>query len=287
MSKCTILFLLVWINVTAFAQKPKAKFLSDSVQVGSPVKLAVTYLHDSRTDLSFPDSSYDFSPFSYVSTEFFETETEGNKSKDSVIYTLVTYKLDSVLSISPFLTKIKSGEKVFTDTAKVYLKSLIDSDSLAGLKVKKTIELFNIKKEFNVPLLLYYLFGVLFSGLIVFSLFRGWFIKRYRLFKFDRQHKKFLSDFKKQGLEPRNVENIKLALNRWKSQMEFLDRQPISTMSTSEIFELYNDERLEAALKMFDAAIFGGMIEDRLPFGYHILQDFEIRNYKKERSFIK
>ena len=66
--------------------------------------------------------------------------------------------------------------------------------------------------------------------------------------------------------------------------MEVLEREPISTMSTSELGKLYENKRLESALKMFDSAIFGGVISDEMPFAYRILQDFAVKRYRGVRK---
>lgn len=275
---------LVFLSVSVFAQTPKAKFSSDSVRVGNEIQLTMSYLHSSKSDIVFPDSTFDFSPFQFLSSAYFETHTLGGKSLDSVVYTLVTYNLDSVLSIQPFIKNLSTGQRIYADTAKVYLQSMIKEKDLHTASAKETLEVLQVSKDFNVTKLGYYVLGVLFIGLGIVFFFGDWILLKYRLWKFAQYHKRFVVDFKKKSTRPKDVKNIHSALSDWKAYMEWLENQPVSTMSTSEIAELYSDSRLESALKMFDSAIFGGVISDQLPFAYHILLDFSVKRYKAEKK---
>ncbi len=150
---------LLFLTFSAWAQKPKVYFFEDSVMVGKEIKMALSYRHSSKSDIIFPDSSYDFTPFQFVRYELFETRTEEGKSLDSVVYTLVTYALDSVLYIQPNIKNLASGEKVYADSASVILKSSISGN--AKKRVRETVPLFVVKKDVNLPKLTYYLLGFL------------------------------------------------------------------------------------------------------------------------------
>ncbi|MCD8539750.1 MAG: hypothetical protein LRY55_08260, partial [Leadbetterella sp.] len=118
---------------------------------------------------------------------------------------------------------------------------------------------------------------------LVIAFFGEWIRKKYRLWKFDRNHQRFLTDFRKMALLPRNIANNEKALKEWKAYLEELENEPVSTMSTSELGRLYENERLESALKMFDSAIFGGMISEQMPAAYRVLQDFAVKRYRQVR----
>jgi hypothetical protein len=276
-----LLSLGLLFSLIVSAQKPKAFFFADSIEIGSEIKLAMTYLHSGSSDIVFPDSSYDFSPFKYVSTEYFETQTVNGKNLDSVIYTLVTYEWEGDLAIAPFVKNLQSGKKIYADTATVYLKSLVTPWSKTP---KETIDIYTVKKEFNVPKFTYIFLSLVFLALFVFLVFGDWIKRRYYLWKFDQHYNNFIEGFKKKALSPKEINNIQNGLKEWKSYMEWLTNAPISTMSTSEIEELYGNERLESALKMFDTAIFGKVISDQIPFAFHILQDFALKKYRDERK---
>lgn len=271
-------------SLSAAGQKPKAIFFEDSVTVGKEIRMAMSYLHSGKSDIVFPDSSFDFSPFRYVSSELFETRTVEGKSLDSVIYTLVTYELDSVLAVQPFIKNLQTEEILYADSAQVHLKFSITEENIRTPRVKETVNVFRVPKEINFPKMSYYVLGFLVLTFLVSAFFGDWIRKKYHLWKFDRRHQHFIADFRKMAQSPRNITNNERALKEWKAYLEELEKEPVSTMSTSELGKLYENERLESALKMFDSAIFGGVISEQLPFAYRILQDFAVKRYRQSRK---
>ncbi|WP_367913800.1 hypothetical protein [Leadbetterella sp. DM7] len=278
-----ILLFCMW-SLSVAAQKPRAVFFEDSVTVGKETRMAMSYLHSSKSDIVFPDSSFDFSPFRYVSSELYETRTVEGKSLDSVIYTLVTYDLDSVLFVKPYIRNLRTGETIYADPAKVYLKFSITGENIREPRVKETVNVFRVRKEVNLPKITYYVLGFLALGFLVIAFFGDWLRKKYRLWKFDRTHQRFLSDFRKMAMSPKSLGNNERALKEWKIYLEELENEPVSTMSTSELGKLYENERLESALKMFDSAIFGGVISEDMPLAYRVLQDFSVKRYRQIRK---
>ncbi len=271
-------------TITATGQKPEAVFFEDSVTIGKEIRMAMSYLHSGKSDIVFPDSSFDFSPFRYVSSELFGTRTVKGKSLDSVIYTLVTYQLDSVLSVQPYIKNLQTGEMIYADSARVHLKFSITAENIRRPEVKETVNVFHVRKELNLPKITYYVLGFLVLGFLVSAFFGEWIRKKYYLWKFDRNHQRFLADFRKMALTPGSIGNIERALKEWKVYLEELENEPVSTMSTSELGKLYENERLESALKMFDSAIFGGVISEEMPLAYRILQDFSVKRYRQIRK---
>lgn len=280
MRKGTLIILSLW-SLTAWAQKPHAVFFDDSVTIGKEIRMAMSYLHSGKSDLVFPDSSFDFSPFRYVSSELFGTRTVEGKSLDSVIYTLVTYELDSALFVQPYIKNLQTGEMIYADSARVHLKFSITGNDIRQPEVKETVNVFHVRKELNLPKISYYVLGFLVVGFLISAFFGDWIRRKYRLWKFGRNHQRFLADFRKMALSPRSISNNERALKEWKIYLEELENEPVSTMSTSELGKLYENERLESALKMFDSAIFGGVISEQMPFAYRILQDFVVQRYRQ------
>ncbi|MCD8540057.1 MAG: hypothetical protein LRY55_10035 [Leadbetterella sp.] len=131
-------FLCSFWSITVAAQKPRAAFFEDSVIVGKEIRMAMSYLHSGKSDIVFPDSSFDFSPFRYVSSELFETSIKDGKSLDSVIYTLVTYDLDSVLFVQPYIKNLQTGETIPADSARVHLKFSITEEDVSRPAVRES-----------------------------------------------------------------------------------------------------------------------------------------------------
>ena len=284
MRKFLIILLLLSFNLAA--QQPVAKFLTDSVEVGSEVKLSLSYLHPNRSDLIFPDSSFDFSPFQFVSSELFEAKSVGNQSLDSVVYTLITYQIDQELKVQPYIIQLENQKKIYANTASIFFKSLVSTDKINLLDTETTVKTFPVKKEYNLFKLVYTLMGLIFISIFVLIFFRSYIERQYKRLRLYRDQRKFINAFRKMASQPGDIQNINNALNLWKRYLQKLTKAPLCSMSTLEIGVLYDDNRLESALRIFDQAIFGRSIDDKINLAFHSLRDFAIKRYRYEKQLI-
>lgn len=265
------------------AQKPTAKFLQDSVEVGSEVQLSLSYLHSKTSDLVFPDSSYHFSPFVFVSSQFYETKKVNNLNQDSVVYTLVTYQVQDSFLLSPYIFDLSKQESIYADTAKIYFKSQLDSKvDLSKINPKLTQKTYSIRKEYNIFKLFYILSGLLFFLFSGYAFFRDKIAHQIMMYKYYREHRYFINEFKKSSENPKDHDSIYKTLTLWKGYLEKLTDTPVTSMSTSEISQLYQNKSLESALKIFDQAIFGKVISEKINMAFHTLRDFAIKRYRYE-----
>lgn len=279
--------LFVFLYVFGFAQKPKAYFSKDSLYVGKPVFFSLTYLHNGKTDLLFPDSSYNYKPFEFLEVEFFPTKTQNGKSLDSVVYKLITFNVDSTYSLSLPVQLLRSKKTIFSDSASIKLHSLLHANDIRNHRIKKSTGYFRVPLDFNFPKFLYYLFLLLVSLAVFWALFGKFLIRNVRIWQFGQKHQKFSTAFKKLSKSPKNFANISSGLIIWKNYLEWLLKKPYSTMTTSEISKTLKNERLEDALKEFDLAIYGGVLSDQIPFAFNILFDFASDSFKKQRKIYK
>jgi hypothetical protein len=279
--------LFVFLYAFGSAQRPKAYFSNDSLFIGKPVFFSLTYLHKGKTDLLFPDSSYNYKPFEFLDIEFFPTKTQNGKSLDSVVYKLITYNVDSTYSLSLPIQVLRSKKTIFSDTASIKLHSLLDTTDIRNHIIKKSTGYFTVPLDFNFPKFLYYLVLLLISIAVFWALFGKFLIRNVRIWQFGQKHQKFSTAFKKLSKSPKNFANISSGLIIWKNYLEWLLKKPYSTMTTSEISKTLENERLEDALKEFDLAIYGGVLSDQIPFAFNILFDFASDSYKKQRKIYK
>lgn len=92
-------FILIYIllPITLFSQvQSKIAWLSDSIALGKPIPLSFMIRYPVGYSIIFPDSSKDFFPFELHSKKYFSTQIEGNYAKDSVIYYLSSFQIDSI-----------------------------------------------------------------------------------------------------------------------------------------------------------------------------------------------
>ncbi len=259
----------------AFAQrKPEGKFLEDSLVIGRPVQFALSYIHDNKSDLVFPDSNFNFSPFKLIEISYSPTKSVGSQSMDSVIYKLVTYHIDSTYKLSLPIYALNSKTKIYSKPSVIYFKSQLDTSALKDQALKQKLIFYPINQDFNLPKLLYFVLVLLLSSLIFYLIFGKIIRNQWELAKFIRKHKDFASAFKKLSKKPKNKQNISDGLILWKNHMENILRKPFSSMTTKEISFQLKNPRLTTALTEFDTAIYGGVVSDQMSFAFNIL--FEI-----------
>lgn len=275
---------LLFFSTALFGQQPSVVFLRDSVKTGEEVKVSMSYKHPSGSAVVFPDSSSDYGSFVFVSSEFFPTVTQKNTSKDSVVYTLVSYELGRKLGLRLFVLDRARGVRIFSDSATVFREILVGQKDIVERSPKVSLKFFHVPEDVNIPKITYYVVGFLVAVFLLFVFLGKWLKKKYILWKYNSQHRKFVLAYKRRAMNPNVPDNIRKAISEWKSHMEWLDRKPVSTMSTSEITELYQNERLEKALKVFDMAIYGGVVMEQIPFAYNILLDFATNTYRIQKK---
>ncbi len=281
--------LLIFICLThfGFSQKPKAYFENDSLSIGKPIAFSLTLLHSGKTDLLFPDSTSNFKPFELVDIDYFPTKTQGGRSLDSVVYKLITFKIDTSYSLSLPIHNIRTKTKIYSETATVKLKSALRATDFAKPVIQKSTGYFNVPLDFNFPKFLYYIVVLVFSTVVFWAFFGQMLYRSIKVWRFNQKQQKFATAFKKHSKNSKNFKSIENGLILWKNHLEWLLKKPYSTMTTSEITKTLKNERLDEALKEFDMAIYGGMLSDHIPFAFNILFDFTSETFKKQRKAYK
>ena len=113
-------FLLCFPGIARDARKqrimPKGVFQTDSVEVGKPVYFSLSVRHSPESEIFFPDSTYDFSPFELVSQRTFVSNTDARGTLDSAVYHLISFDVSKVqkLRLPVFVFQKKDCTAVFT-----------------------------------------------------------------------------------------------------------------------------------------------------------------------------
>ena len=270
---------------------PKGKFLSDSVKVGLPVKYALSYRHKATSDIFFPDSSYNFSPFELVKREYFNTITDENGSLDSVVYTLISFEVMPLqeLSLPVYIRAKRDCTRVFAPMDYVVLNSIINPNvSIDTLSLKKDTRLVLIKQQTNFPLIFLIIIGMLAISGVVFWFFGKPIKRQIRLFNFRRRYDDFQKLFQRlsRGTDDskRRLENIEKAVVLWKKYIERLENKPFTTFTTKEILDNLKDIRLSEALREIDATVYGGVYSNKTIASLQVLQELADGLYRERRQ---
>ena len=269
---------------------PKGKFLNDSIKVGLPVQYSLSYRHKATADVFFPDSLYNFEPFQLVKREYFDTVTDENGSLDSVIYTLISFEITPVqtLSLPVYIRANRDCTRVYAPMDQVILNSIVQSTAnIDTLKLKKDTRLIPIAQQINFPLIILIIIGLLLMAGIVYWFFGKPIRRQIRLFNFKRRYDDFRKLFQRlsRGTDDakKRLENIEKAVFLWKKYIERLENKPFTTFTTKEILDNLKDNRLSDALREIDATVYGGVYSSKTIASLQVLQELAEGLYRERR----
>ena len=86
-----IILILIFISSKLFSQEIKYKtyFLDEKIKIGDSIQLVSVINYPKEIELIKPDSSYNFSPFYFISKKNFQSRlNKKNKIYDSTVYYL-------------------------------------------------------------------------------------------------------------------------------------------------------------------------------------------------------
>ena len=249
---------------------PNGTFLEDSSLVGQRVQYALTYKYPINSQIIFPDSTFDFSPFEFVSKKYFTTASDSLHSLDSVIFTLTTFELDSVqqLGLPVFLVQPDDSVELGSEPDEIRIISTVEEIAKPTNLISNTAPV-SVSLQFNY---IYFgialiLFVVILIALILF--FRRTFLNHLKIYFVRRNHRKFDKRFS--GLlnsidDNQDIKKLEKVIFEWKKYLEKLQRLPITKMTTKEIILINKNDELTNSLRSIDSRIYGGkMIGEPMP----------------------
>lgn len=245
--------------------KVRGHFVDDSIQLGKPISYFLTARYPKESTVVFPDSSYSFAPFEFQKKRFVATQTINGISYDSVIYTLSTFEIDSIqsLTLPVFVVQEKDCTLVYAEEGAVFfdkaVKSLPDSVQLEKIPLKTNTNYFTVSWLFNYPLVAIIL-GVLLVILIVCWIIFGKIIIRYfKIKRISKKHQTFLLQFNaavEKSQSTFSSQSTENALLIWKNYLENLIDVPFTKYTTKEIREHEKNEQLGQSLSAIDRMIY-------------------------------
>jgi len=287
------LHILLFISYLSFQysiaqEQPRGVFLKESVKVGEPVKYILTYKHNTDLEIAFPDSSYNYAPFEYIDRVFFPTKSDSTGSFDSVVYTFMTFELDSIQKISVPALSIQEGEEVpiFPEEDIVFLNQLIVNlpDSISLHENTSFVE---VKQKFNYPNLIASIIGFIVILTLSFFIFKPSLQKPYQLSKLRKDYKKFINHFNQLMKKELNTENIEQVLLAWKSYSGKLIEVPLYSYTTKEISALLQSQDLNQTLKNIDKAIYANAAPTEINNDLNFLKKYVSNIYQTKVEAVK
>lgn len=289
----TLVLLLNLLPTAGFGQKikPLGLFLNDSIEVGKPVYFSLSVRHDPKTEIFFPDTLYDFSPFEIISKRAFTSSTDDRGSLDSAVYQLISFDVarSQALKMPVYVFNKKDCTAVFTKPDSVFL---IKSNVVEAVKTAKLVpetSLLPLSSEFNFSILLgsiALIIGVVGS---IYWVFGQDIYKQWQLIKLQRRHLEYVRSFNRlmrNAREKNNIKDAEKAIIVWKNYLERLEKKPFATYTTREIVDNMPDEALAEALKNMDSIIYGQVISKNMAESLEVLKSGATRIYRNKRRFI-
>ncbi|MDQ4140709.1 MAG: hypothetical protein M3142_09300 [Bacteroidota bacterium] len=277
------------ISVKAAGKKPVGFFHRDSIKVGQVIPYTLYYQHSSDQEIIFPDSTFSFAPFEFVSKTFFPTRTQGDVSTDSAIYMLRTFDLSPVqrLQIPVFVWHNGNTIQVKPPSDSLFLQEMVTGTPQNLASLKKHTEWQEVRKRFNYPYVLLGLGLFLLLMLVIWGLFSRRILANYKLYKLKNDHKAFVSRYNahiERFNRSQSLQNIEKAITLWKNYLTRLEGSAINSFTTKEITQFYGeDEDVATALRLFDKAIYGNMLSDQSSetiVAFYLLHHFADRRYE-------
>jgi hypothetical protein len=243
-------------------------FIADSITIGQPIAYYLTARYPQTVSILFPDSTYSFEPFEYISKRYFPTVTRQGTSYDSVVYLLRTFELAPVqrLSLPIFLPIATDSSRFYCPPDSVHLVHEVnalppDTLPLTALPLKTNTEYQLVQFLFNYPVLVILVGSILVTAIIGWLVFGKRIKKYFRMKRLQKDYKAFVSTFSGYTKNIRSQFNPQLAersLALWKNYLEKLEQKPYTKLTTREMLRMeVNEPDLGPSLKTLDAAIYG------------------------------
>ncbi|MFC5410637.1 hypothetical protein ACFPMF_15040 [Larkinella bovis] len=271
----------------AFAQVPKGVFLTDTIEIGKPFQYSLSIRHRANIDVLFPDTSRHFAPFLVRDISIFSTKTDAKGSLDSSVYTLISFETGPLQTLRTPVLLLRTPTdsiRVFSNTDTVRLRQRIQTLRPDTLRLSTATQVVMLQQQMNYPLLMTIVLGICALAGVLFLFFGRTIRTRIRRYQWFRQYQDFQRSFHRltRNIGPETAhDDAGRAVVIWKKYMERLERKPFTSLTTREIVELVQDDRLAGALKEIDGVIYGSMYSDHTQQSLRVLNEVADSAYQR------
>jgi hypothetical protein len=262
--KIGIFLSLLLLSSSAFAQSVQVEsyFTQDSAKLGERVGFVLKARYPESSQLIFPDSTYDFSPFVLLEKKTFLSQTIEGETLDSAVYYVSNFSLDPSVYLSLPVYELSRYDSItyYSNEAELKLKLMLDS--IPKQPVFKENNVYQpIETTFN-----WLLAGLIAGGVVILlGGFALLFAKRIKaLFKRNREKLRWIQFERKwkklTALLAKNpaLELADEVIGLWKGYLESITDLPFQEWTSSEISDALNDKEIFKALRSIDMIIYAG-----------------------------
>jgi hypothetical protein len=272
-----ILFLfLISLPVSAQLVRVNGYFMQDSARLGERVAFVLKASYPQASQLIFPDSTHDYSPFVFLEKRTFVTATNEGLTQDSAVYFLSNFSLEPSAYLSLPVIELSRYDSIsyFTPAAEIAL--ILTLDSIPEELVFQENNVYQpLAKPFNWFIFSTIIGGILLGIILLFIVFADR-IKRLfrknreklRWMQFERKWKRLSDQLQK---DPKQVLADEV-VGLWKGYLESLTSQPFQEWTSSEIAEALDDKEVFKALRSIDMIIYAGVEGDTATATAYLLE---------------
>ncbi len=273
---------------------PTGRFSRAVVEVGQPVDYELSYLHDPRAEVVFPDSLANFGSFEYVGRRWLPTRTQNGRSLDRAVYHLRTFSLAPVQTLQlPVLLLHGASDtlRLLPPAAQVRLHrvapTLYSSEAAGPPTLRTDYRELPLTPAFNYPFWLAGLVGLLALSGGAWALYGRRWRQRYGRYKRRKNHVYFLTQFTRNTERftfSRSAPLVERTVTLWKNYLSSLEETNLNSLTTRELTEHFqNDEDVRRALRATDRVVYGNLLSEdaqEVDAAFQRLRDFAERRYE-------
>jgi hypothetical protein len=273
---------------------PTGRFSRAVVEVGQPVDYELSYLHDPRAEVIFPDSLANFGSFEYVGRRWLPTRTQNGRSLDRAVYHLRTFSLAPVQALQlPVLLLHGASDtlRLLPPAAQVRLHrvapTLYSGEAAGPPTLRTNYRELPLAPAFNYPFWLAGLAGLLALGGGAWALYGRRWRQRYGRYKRRKNHVYFLTQFTRNAERftfSRSAPLVERTVTLWKNYLSSLEETNLNSLTTKELTEYFqNNEDVRRALRATDRVVYGNLLSEdaqEVDAAFQRLRDFAERRYE-------
>ncbi len=292
MSKVVLLLTLLTLSgICSFGQdiQLKGKFLKDSTKIGLPIGFSVSAEYPIEIDLVFPDSTGNYFPYEFHEKLWFPSIYENGIVKDSAVYYLTSFEVDSIQKFSLGIYRLSDGDSsvlmVPEDSFALIHTVRSSPDSLGAIFLQEDTQYYRVPKPINYPFVIAGLFSVILIVVVIWLLFGKKIIKYLKIRRMKRANEKFREIYDSllaQLNEDRLPTMSESLLIHWKEYMEELESVPYRKLTTKELSQLDPDERMIRTLRTIDKAIYSSAELHEVKSNLSILEELCQERYEQK-----
>ncbi len=289
--KSFICFLIIAQTCVLIAQeiKPHGKFIQDSMVVGQPISFELQVTYPTSFTALFPDSTYDFAPFEWVSKTYKPSRIDSTWIMDKTTYQIRSFELDSLQALKlPVFLVDQSGDSttIFTPLDTIRLVAKIKTLP-QKIELKESTDLFKI--AYRLP----YFYITIFAVALVFILLTCWLIFRksiqrtIKIRRLTKRHLQFMEQYRTLRLNiltnelkgQRTPDQTLELYNLWKSYMEGLEHIPYTKLTSKELLKISDNQMLIEIIRTIEKDIYSRVKNKKLYKSFEQLQKITVERF--------